>query len=161
MLKAPHARYDQYNNDSLFWEQLPALHADVFVVSLGTNEAQSNSFDEASFLKQVSVFISNLKKASPGAAILFTTSGDSYKGKYSNTMLRKLNISLNSYCFKNNIGMWDLYKISNGYGSAKNWFRRGLLSNDRVHFTSAGYELQAQLFFIALIKGYNVYSRNY
>ena len=152
------ARYDQYNSDSLFWKQLPALEADIFIVSMGTNEAQNSGFNETAFLAEVSLFINNLKKANPGVPVLITTTGDSFKGRYSNKVLRQLNKSLYDYCLKNNIGIWDLYRVTNGYGSAPNWYRRGLLNRDGVHYTKAGYELQANLFFIALLNGYNNYT---
>jgi hypothetical protein len=51
------ARYDQYNIASLFWKQLPALKADLYIVSLGTNEAQAASFSETTFSKQLTIFI--------------------------------------------------------------------------------------------------------
>ena len=53
--------------------------------------------------------------------------------------------------------VWDLYKITNGFGSAYSWSRRGLMSRDRIHFTAEGYRLQGQLLFNALAKGYNDY----
>ena len=149
------AKYDQYNQQPTFWEQLPALAADLVIISLGTNEAQAGTFIEDKFLEPVDTFVNRVKEIFPGAAILITTPQDSYKGKKSNTVMRELNYSLAAYCQKNNIGLWDLYKVTNGYGSAKNWFRRGLLNKDKVHFTAAGYALQGKLLFNALARGYN------
>ncbi|MBK5269987.1 MAG: hypothetical protein JJE22_03130, partial [Bacteroidia bacterium] len=59
------------------------------------------------------------------------------------------------------IPLWDLYRITNGYGSAYSWLKRGLMNNDRVHFTSEGYRLQGNLLFNALAKGYNTYVSTY
>jgi lysophospholipase L1-like esterase len=151
------ARYDQYNVADRFWEQLPALKADLYIVSLGTNEAQRTTFPESAFLAGLNTFIQHLKRSSPGASILITTAPDSYKGRRSNLVLKQLNTALTNYCNKNFIPLWDLYNITNGYGSAYNWSRRGLMSRDRVHFTSAGYRLQGNLLFTALAKGYNSY----
>ena len=105
------ARYDQYNIASLFWQQLPALKADLYIISLGTNEAQAASFSETSFLNQLTVFVQKLKQTSPGASILITTAPDSYKRKHFNTVLRQLNNSISNFCSKNNIPFWDLYRI--------------------------------------------------
>ena len=151
------ARYDQYNMASLFWKQLPALNADLYIVSLGTNEAQRAAFPEAIFLKEFNSFIDRLRIASPRAAILITTAPDSYKGRYSNKVLKTLNESLTSQANRLYLPVWDLYKITNGFGSAYSWSRRGLMSRDRVHFTAEGYRLQGQLLFNALAKGYNDY----
>lgn len=152
------ARYDQYNIHSLFWQQLSALQADLFIISLGTNEAQRAAFNQVAFQKELDVFIEQLQKASPGCAILITTAPDSYKGRYSNRVLQQLNKSLTQYCNDKFIALWDLYRIINGFGSAYNWSRRGLMSRDRIHFTADGYRLQGELLLQALAKGYNNYS---
>lgn len=151
------AKYEQYNNQPLFWQQLPALRADLVIISLGTNEAQGGSFNEDVFLAGVEIFIQKIKEIFPGTTILITTPQDSYKGKRSNAEMRSLNYSLSGYCQQNNIALWDLYKVTNGYGSAKNWLRKGLLNKDRVHFTAAGYQLQGKLLYNALARGYNDY----
>lgn len=151
------ARYDQYNSADLFWQQVPALKADLFIVSLGTNEAQRAVFSETAFYSELTTFIQKLQQASPGASVLITTAPDSYKGRRFNTVLRQLNASLAGYCNKNYIPFWDLYRITNGYGSAYSWAKRGLMSRDRIHFTSAGYKLQGNLLLNALAKGYNAY----
>ncbi|MCG2613092.1 GDSL-type esterase/lipase family protein [Terrimonas sp. NA20] len=152
------ARYDQYNIAPLFWKQLPALKADLYIISLGTNEAQRASFFEAMFLKDLETFLEKLRQTSPGASILITTAPDSYRQRRaSNAVLQSLNKSLSAYCNKKFIPLWDLYRITNGYGSAYSWSRRGLMSRDKVHFTADGYRLQGSLLFNALAKGFNDY----
>jgi lysophospholipase L1-like esterase len=155
------ARYDQYNIATIFWQQLPALKADLYIVSLGTNEAQRAGFPESVFLQGLSLFIEKLKQASPGASVLITTAPDSYKGRTSNKVLQQLNNSITNYCNKNYIPLWDMYRITNGYGSAYSWARRGLMSRDRIHFTADGYRLQGNLLWNALAKGYNDYTGSY
>ena len=154
------ARYDQYNNAPLFWKQLPALKADLYIISMGTNEAQASSMDEDGFIKQVNLFLLQLKKASPNAAVLITTAADSYKGRRYNKILQQLNNTLFKYCSQHHIAFWDLYRITNGYGAAHNWLKKGLMNNDRVHFKPEGYRLQGQLLVTALLQGYNTYSSN-
>lgn len=154
------ARYDQYNNTPLFWKQLPALNADLYIISMGTNEAQANSFDEAAFITQVDLFLQKMHTASPHAAVLITTAVDSYLGKHSNKILQQLNNTLYRYCSQKHIGFWDLYRITNGYGAARNWLKKGLMSNDRVHFKKEGYQLQGQLLANALLNAYNLYAGN-
>jgi lysophospholipase L1-like esterase len=152
------SRYDQYANTSLFWRQLPALNADLYIISLGTNEAQRSDFNEAAFLKNVTAFLQKLKQVSPNATILITTAADSYyKRKRPNAVLRSINLALYTYCAEKNIPIWDLYRITHGYGSAANWVRRGMMNLDRVHYTGEGYKIQGQLLFNALAKGYNNY----
>jgi lysophospholipase L1-like esterase len=155
------ARYDQYNSASLFWKQLPGLEADLYIISLGTNEAQQASIIQSSFAKELEEFIANLKKASPHASILITTAPDSYRRRRLNPVIKQVNTGLVNFCNKNYIPVWDLYSITNGYGSAYSWAKRGLMSRDRVHFTAEGYRLQGNLLLIALAKGYNAYVSTY
>lgn len=155
------ARYDQYNIASLFWKQLPALKADLYIVSLGTNEAQASRFIESEFIEELSLFIKKLKQASPSASILITTAPDSYKKKHYNTVLRSLNTAITNYCNKNSIPLWDMYRITNGYSSAYSWAKRGLMNHDRIHFTANGYRLQGTLLLNALSKGYNNFVSSY
>ena len=149
------ARYDQYNIASLFWQQLPALEADLYIVSLGTNEAQRAAFSPTAFSAELDRFIRQLKISSPRASILLTTAPDSYKGRSSNRVLQQLNQFLVDYCNRHYLPYWDLYRITNGYGSAYSWARRGLMSRDRIHFTAEAYRLQGTLLLNALSKGYN------
>lgn len=151
------ARYDHYNEAALFWKQLAALEADLVIVSLGTNEAQASSFNEKNFREQFDMFIKKLKAVSPNAAVLITTAADSYKHRKPNALLKQINSSLARYCEAGSIPFWDLYRISNGYGSAHHWYRRKLMSRDRIHFTAEGYRVQGRLLLNALAKGYNGY----
>ncbi|MEI9911303.1 MAG: GDSL-type esterase/lipase family protein, partial [Bacteroidota bacterium] len=155
------ARYDHYNIAPLFWKQLAALHADLFIISLGTNEAQATSFNETDLQRQVSLFIQQLSIAAPNAAVLITTAADSYKHRKPNAVLRQINLSLVNYCNTNSIPAWDMYRTTNGYGSAYSWSKRGLMNRDKIHFTAEGYRIQGNLLFNALAKGYNNFISNY
>ena len=149
------ARYDQYNIASLFWQQLASLQADLYIISLGTNEAQAAIFNESDFRQQLSQMVAHIKNINPAAAILITTAADSFKGKKANSVLKQLNTSLTYYCNENRLPLWDLYRVTNGYGSCYNWFSKKLMNKDRIHFTADGYRLQGQLLYNALAKEYN------
>jgi lysophospholipase L1-like esterase len=140
---------------------MSALQADLYIVSLGTNEAQGTDFNETDFLAQVNLMIDKLKKASPGAAILITTTADSFKNGRPNRELWGLNVSLFTYCSSNAIPVWDLYRTSNGFGSAYNWIKKGMMDADGVHFRGKAYEIQGQLLFNAIAKGYNSFVSSY
>jgi lysophospholipase L1-like esterase len=155
------ARYESFNRSSSFWQQLSKVKADLFIVSLGTNEAEANVFKETEFFKQVSLFIENLKKACPTAAVLITTAADSFKNGHLNRELWNLNLSLFLYGSSHNIPVWDLYRVTNGFGSAHYWRNCGMLQSDGIHYTSNGYKIQGRLLFNALAKGYNAYVGSY
>ncbi|MDF2381159.1 hypothetical protein JMG10_06770 [Nostoc ellipsosporum NOK] len=151
------ARYDQYVQSTLFWQQLPALAADLYIISMGTNEAQRSVFKGAEFEQQVTAMIQRIKEISPNASILITTAPDSYKGKVANPILRQLNQALTAYCNSKQVALWDLYRVSGGSGSMLRWIQRGLVNRDRIHYTVEGYRLQGDLLWNALALGYNTW----
>jgi lysophospholipase L1-like esterase len=151
------ARYDQYNNTPLFWKQLPALQADLYIISLGTNEAQSAVFDETAFNNSIETFLRKLKVASPNASILITTPVDSYRAGRPNKVLQQLNDFLYRYTSRQNIPLWDMYRVTLGYSASRNWIRKGLMAADKVHFTKDGYQLQGSLLLEVLLRSFNEY----
>ena len=154
------ARYGQFNNAPLFWQQVAALQADLYIISLGTNEAQQLVFNEKDFRQQVSLMLDHIKDINPDAAVLLTTAPDSFKGRAPNAILKQLNTTLTNYCYENKVPLWDLYRVTNGYGACYKWFAQGLMNKDRIHFTAEGYRLQGQLLFNALAKEYNEFTPN-
>ncbi|MFZ9387913.1 MAG: GDSL-type esterase/lipase family protein [Chitinophagaceae bacterium] len=155
------ARFETFNQSPAFLQQAIDLKPDLFIVSLGTNDAQVNSYNETIFQQDLSQLLGNLKKASPASAILVTTTADSFKRGNPNRELWNINIALMSYCTAQNIPVWDMYRVTNGFGSAWNWWRKGMLSPDGIHFTAQAYKVQGQLLYNALAKGYNSYISNY
>jgi lysophospholipase L1-like esterase len=150
------ATYSDYNNNPLFWKQLAALHAGLYIVSLGTNEAQK-PIDE-NFISEVDSLVQQIRQINPAAGIILTTPADSYlRRKSPNKNLQNLHEQLYRYCFEHNIALWDLYVLTGGFGSAKSWLKQGFLNKDRVHYTAAGYTLQGTLFSNALTTAYNDY----
>ena len=155
------ARFETFNKSSTFWNKAIAVKADLYIISLGTNEAQGRTIDEKNFLKQVVFMIDSLKKISPDAAILITTVADSFLKGYPNRTMWTMNICLFTHCAGNNIPVWDLYRTTNGYGSAYNWIKCGMMSRDGVHYTAKAYQVQGQLLFNAIARGYNDFVKSY
>lgn len=152
------ATYGQFNKSLLFWQQLPALQADLYIVSMGTNEAQKSHPDLADFNLQLLGLVTKIKAASPEAAVLITSPADSYfAGRTVSSSLKKIRDALADFCTEQELPFWDLYTITGGYGSARSWQKNGLMSRDRIHYIKPGYELQGNLLFAALAKGYNLY----
>lgn len=149
------AQYSHYNNDDSFWEQLAELDGDLYVLSFGTNESITNTMDESTYIAQVQTFVHRIKAINPDANILITTAADfQYRGK-PNLMLQRINLALQFYCYQNGIAIWDLYGITGGYGSAKEWLTNGLFQSDKIHYQAKAYQLQGNLLFDAFADGYN------
>lgn len=155
------ARFETYNQSSSLWQQVAELNPDFFIISLGTNDAQANVITDTELHKQVALMLEKLKQAAPSSAVLITTTADSFKNRSPNRELWNLNLSLLAYCTNNSIPVWDMYRVTNGFGSAYNWYKKGMLNSDGIHFTAAAYKIQGQLLYNALAKGYNTYVSSY
>lgn len=150
------AKFSDYNEASLFWEQLPQLHADCYIFSMGTNEAQNFSLTQENFITTIDESIRKIKSFNPNAVFIITTPPVSYyHKKYPNKKLKELAEAVTVYCNQNNIAFWDLFAVSNELQGANEWRRKQLLGHDLVHFTRKGYEVQGYLFAEALLKSWN------
>lgn len=149
------AQYSQFNSSPLFWRQVSSLKGDLFIVSLGTNEAQKSVFNSQEFKSQLQHMVNHIKRVAPNACILITSPPDSYTGTAPNNNLLLINKEMTSFCTENMIPFWNLYMVTNGYGSSKTWYAKGLMTRDRIHFTSQAYQIQAFLLYNSIIKTYN------
>lgn len=152
------AKCKHYNKSKYFIEQLSYLKSDLFIVSLGTNEAYYSDFNQANFYKNLDTLISNITSTNPSANVILTTPPDSYhrtrNGNVKNATMKKARLAIINYSLHHNLPYWDLYEIMGGYGSMYKWYINHLSVKDRVHFNSKGYSIQAELFYIALMDGY-------
>lgn len=151
------ASYKSYIRSNELWDFLTHNKADLYIISLGTNDAQQG-FRPATFLKDFNTFISKLRETNPVARILITTAAGHFINGYSHPKVLDLNKTLFNYCNDNDIPIWDLYRIGNGITSAYNWKQVGLMTSDGVHFNAKGYKLHGALLFQALASGYNQFA---
>ena len=151
------ASYKSYTRSTELWNFLSLNKADLYIISLGTNDAQQG-FQPAAFLKDFNTFIAKLRETNPAAKILITTAAGHFISGYSHPKVLELNKTLFNYCNDNDLPIWDLYRIGNGITSAYNWKQVGLMTPDGVHFNAKGYKLHGALLFQALASGYNQYT---
>lgn len=151
------AKCSDYNKFPLFFEQLPALEADLVVISLGTNE----SFDKQEptvYISQLQQMLKSIKQQMPNAAIIVTTPPPSLlHQKGYNTYIEAYSQLIANQVQENQYAVWDLLAIFGGNKNIKLHARMGLLAKDKVHYTKLGYEKQAELFFDALMQSFELY----
>ena len=144
-----------YNRYPLFFEQLPLLQPDLFIVSLGTNDAFNAGFDPVRFAGQLDTLVSGLRRRCPEAEVLLTAPADSYRARRNrNPDLARLRTVLRTYAQAHDLAYWDFAAVQGGYGSMRAWRQAGLAQADLVHFTHAGYDLQGLLLYLALQDGF-------
>ncbi len=156
------ARYDQYVQNEMFWEQLKELHGDLFIISMGTNEAQTPALNQQAFAANCAAFVQVIHKIAPHAAVIITTPPPSYfKKKKPNAAVQSAANALENYCQSAGVSCWDLFHVSGGLPATVNWKKTDLLGHDLVHFNNAGYKLQGLLLLGALSKAYNQYTHQH
>lgn len=160
------AKYKDYTNRE-YIRQLSLLQPSLLIVSLGTNESFGRNFNKAAFETEIDAFVRLVREEIPGATLLITTPAETYRRVYKNKKryyVRNENISkvadvIATYAKKENIAYWDLYTITGGDNSCKNWFDAKMFGRDRIHFSHSGYDEQGILLYKALIRSC-VYGQN-
>ncbi len=151
------ARYNSYNQSEYFFKQLAYLPADLYIVSLGTNEAQKPSLSAEELENDIASFYASLKQINPNAMVLLTTPASSfYNNRIVNTKMQMVRNSIVDFATKEALPYWDLFSIAGG-NTAHYWRTAKMMANDGVHYNGIGYTLQGQLLFNAFQKAYNDY----
>jgi hypothetical protein len=157
------AEYRHYTVSKYFTQQLAYLSSDLVIISLGTNEAYATSFNRDLFYSNIDSLVTTIKTANPNASVLITTPPDSYRrtrnGKVKNPDMKLAREAVVTYCLQHNLAYWDLFEVMGGYGSMGKWYAMKLSAKDRVHFAGKGYQIQGDLFYTALMAGYEKYKK--
>lgn len=153
-----------------YLECIQAINPDIVIISLGTNDSYTNTFNPEHMQEQMSQLIKQLRNLAPEARILLTTppfaylkqriltdnkytkrgrckSSNSPKYKF-NPNTRRASELIQRFAKAQGIDCYDLYTAiaqGNAQASAERWLKQGLISEDRVHYTTEGYTLLGQL----------------
>jgi lysophospholipase L1-like esterase len=139
--------------------QLEMLNPDLVIISLGTNDAYFDEFDEKAFKRNYGTLIQRIKKASPKASILLTTPGDCYRArKYVNYNNVKATKQIMELAEETGCVVWNFYEIMGGLRSINQWYTHGMATKDKIHLTKKGYSLQGDLLYEALKNDYLKYT---
>ena len=119
-----------------FVRDLRLLHPDVVIFGIGINDASGTNFDTAAFRQNYLQLVDSVRAVNPDCAFIFVTNNDSFR-----KVKRRYNVNNNGALAREVLG---------GLKSMNTWYKNGLAQKDRVHFTSAGYQLVGDLFYQAL-----------
>lgn len=137
----------------LFMEQIRALKPKLLIVSLGTNDSYIDTLKEQKLLHEVRMFTEKLSRYSSKTNILFTTAPDTKYDDRRPQRLTEINRIIRTIAIENpSIALWDLHQIMGGDGSVDVWIKKNYMIFDHLHFTTAGYKLQGELFMEAFLK---------
>lgn len=150
------ASFPSYLRCEKFEHQLKQYPPDCFIISIGTNDTYVREFDTLKFEQNYEEFLQLILRANPDAAIILTVPNDSYfRRKYANPHTAKAANAINRLAEKYDMAVWNLYEIMGGKGSSQKWYLDKLMPRDRIHFTSKGYDIKADLFIQAFFESWD------
>ena len=155
------AGFTSYERCKLFEKHLGQEKPDMFIISIGTNEANVDEFKPEEFEKKYSGMVDKVLAINPNVALLFTVPNDAaYQKKYPNKNVPVMRESIFKLAKKYDAGVWDLFSIMGGLNSSQTWLKNQLMHKDRIHFTYDGYLLKGDLFYEAFLKYLDEYEFN-
>lgn len=148
------AALDDYLRCEHFVRDLRLLHPDLVVFGIGINDAASPTFDTAVFRQSYLQLVDSIRVVNPDCAFIFITNNDSfikvsrrrYKVNTNGLLAREVFYRLAA---DTDGAVWDQFEVMGGLSSMEQWYKAGLAQKDRVHFTTAGYQLIGSLFYQA------------
>jgi lysophospholipase L1-like esterase len=142
----------------LFEQHMHTLTPDIVFFGIGINDAHGGNFNKAGFIRNYDSIIEKIRNVNPETFFVFLTNNDSYGyNKKLNTNGLIVQEAMYDLAKKYDGAVWDLFQVMGGLKSSNIWMARGLLKQDRIHFTFKGYYLVGDLLFNALMEGYEHY----
>jgi hypothetical protein len=136
-------------------EQIAYLKPDILVFSFGTNEAYNGKLDTLVYTPTIAKFLEDIHSVSPNTAIILTTPPDTRSSNRIPPHQKNVINQFYKIAKDKNLAVYDLNAAMGGWGSLYHWFKNKLTISDKLHFNTAGYALQGQLFTLSLLEAYN------
>ncbi len=157
--------WEQMNGEH--WKEQMALRDPALVVlQYGTNESEMGYVNDAQYTKWMDDLIDKVRAAAPSASILVAAPLDRAE-KDDNGNLRSMKtilkiVELEAQIAKERkVAFWNTFDAMGGKDSMAKWVHKGLAGSDLTHPSPQGAIILGDLFFKALVTGYDAYaSRN-
>ena len=134
----------------------------LIVLAYGTNEASDSAWKEpGSYFAMFSALLQQLRQSAPTASILVLGPGDRWMrtraGWHTVVGIDSIIEAQRTACRQFGCAFWDTRKRMGGEGAMLSWVYSGLAQNDRVHFTTPGYQRLADILYSDLNSQYEVF----
>jgi len=140
------ARLDHYLQNPDFERHLQVINPALLIISLGTNDAFSGSFNPEATRQSLHELLTKIKSAVPNVAILLAGPPDHcVRKRVVNPKTAKVNAVFSEVAETLDFVFWNQQKSMGGKGAILAWRSKGLATKDLIHFTPDGYTLQARL----------------
>lgn len=134
--------------------QLAALQPDLVILGIGVNDANAplGRFDTLAFETRYDSLLQVFCRANADVAFLFLTNNDTYyhKARPNRNGLLARDAMLR-VAAREQAAVWDQFGVMGGLGAIRKWQAAGLAKSDRIHLTTSGYLLMAELLNAAVL----------
>jgi len=140
-----------------FEPQLATVPPDLVIFGIGINDSYmpENRFSQEEFEQNYRELLDVFRSVNPDVQFLFMSNNDSYyKRRYPNQNIFRVRKAMINLSAEYGAAYWDLFGVMGGLNSIRLWENEGLAKRDKVHFTPAGYVLNADLLFKAIRDSY-------
>ena len=145
---------------SEFEREASLLKPDLLILGLGINDSAcpASQFKPEKFKANYRKLLEIMMKDAPDCAIVFITNNDSWRYAKRHRMVHNENgaaveRAMYELAAEYDAAVWDLFELMGGNHSAPAWRDAGLMKNDRLHFTAAGYRLLGDMLYRAIVDG--------
>lgn len=143
---------------------LSEVKPDLVIMAVGINDTYSayGRFKPEIFKARYRKLISKIRQTNPQCAILFITNSDSFYRVSRHKRIPNRHGIMAQKAFyelaqEYHTAVWDMFEVMGGLGSMAPWEKAKLAKHDKIHFTTPGYTILADLFYQALIMDYTNY----
>lgn len=154
------AKVPSYLRCQYFEPQLATIQPDLVIFGIGINDSYvpEGRFSQIDFENNYRELMAMFRNVNPDVQFIFMSNNDSYyKKRYPNPNAVKVQKAMKKLAAEYGAAYWDLFEIMGGLNAIKMWNQEGLAKRDLIHFTPAGYVLQADMLFKAIRDSYGDY----
>lgn len=140
-----------------FQPQLETNVPDLVIFGIGINDANvpAGKFRNQEYEQNYRDLMAMFRAVNPDVQFLFMTNNDSYyHRRYPNKNIFQVQEVMRKLAKEYDAAYYDLFEVMGGLNSIRLWERAGLAQKDKVHFTRKGYQLNADLLFVAFREAY-------
>ena len=142
----------------IFANNLEHRAANLIIIAYGSNEVSDIDLDLKEYGRNFSDLLNRLHDASPDASLLVIAPPDraALVNRKWQTVKRMsaLVATQRRAAMETGAAFWNLFQAMGGAGSIERWANRSLAQTDRVHLSSAGYKLVAEMLYAEMMRGY-------
>lgn len=130
----------------------------LLIIAYGSNEVGDDDLDLEEYGEKFSRLLKNFHSAVPEASLLVIAPPDRatlVQGSWrTHPQMSALIATQRRVALASGAAFWNLFQAMGGAGSIERWHKRSMAQADRVHLTSAGYQMIARMLYAEFLNGY-------